>query len=142
MQEHLTWTARDQLEAAGKPAPRRLCEECFQTLHTLEDRQLPCRIKSCTNTVLWNRYQQLEYLKAGRSLEEPPRRLCDVCLARSAKLQEQEKPCRIHGCKNTWTWRVYDQLEALAATPEGQEPTAPNRMCNDCFSFYNSAQGY
>jgi len=135
-----TWSAREQLEAAGKPAPRRLCEECFQTLRTLEDRQLPCRVKGCAHTVLWNRYQQLEYLKAGRTLEEPPRRLCDACLARSAKLQEQEKPCRIHGCKNTWTWRVHDQLEALAATPEGQEPTVPNRMCNDCFAFYNSAK--
>ncbi|MDD4098245.1 MAG: SGNH/GDSL hydrolase family protein [Lentisphaeria bacterium] len=135
-----TWSARDQLETAGKPAPRRLCEECFQTLRHLEDKTLPCRIKGCQGTVVWNRYQQLEYLKSGRSLEEPPHRMCDACLSRSAKLQNQEHPCRIHGCKNTWTWRVQDQLEALATTPEGQEPTVPSRMCHDCFSFYNSAK--
>lgn len=134
------WSAREQLAAGGKPAPRKLCEECFQTLNQLQDQELPCRVRGCEHKVPWNRYQQLEHLKAGRKLESPPTRLCDSCWERSKKLSDKELPCRIQGCKSTWKWRVYEQLEAMAGLAPGVEPKAPSRMCNECFSFYQNAK--
>lgn len=135
-----TWSPRDQVEAAGKPPARRLCDECFQLLNTLADKDMPCRVKGCKKHFVWNRYQQLEHVRAGKSLDNPPHRMCDECFNRLNALQNSEQPCKIHGCKNTWTYSTYEQLEQLRATPEGETPAVPTRMCKDCFDFFNTAK--
>ncbi len=135
-----TWTAREQIASGGKaPAPR-LCDECFNLLKPLKDDYIPCRIKGCTNSVLWTRYQQLEHIRAGKSLDNPPRRMCEDCFKKFSELKDEERPCKINGCKGTWTLTAYEQLEVIRNTPEGQEPVMPQRMCKDCFNFYSNTK--
>ena len=135
-----TWTRRMQQESkSGKP-PYRLCDECFRTMQTLSDRELPCRIKGCDQKVVWTKTQQLEWLKSGKSLDKPPARMCPDCLKKFAELKPIEVPCRIKGCKNTWTYNAYEQLEVLKSTPEGQEPKTPQKMCKSCLDFFNQAK--
>lgn len=163
-----TWTltAREQLELGGKPIPHKLCDECFKKLNSLQDIELKCRIHGCEHTVLWNRFQQLEHILAGKSLDNPPARMCDDCFNIFKNLKPQEHQCRIRGCKNTWTYSTYDQLEQIVkAKNEGitakaekndenagdaenseKEPVAegqvpvPSRMCNECFNFFKNAE--
>ena len=135
-----TWTAREQIASGGKaPAPR-LCDECFNLLKPLKDDYIECRIKGCNNKVLWTRYQQLEHIKSGKSLDNPPRRMCDDCFKKFSELKNEERPCKINGCKGTWTLTAYEQLEVIRSTPEGQEPVMPQRMCKECFDFYANAK--
>lgn len=132
------WTARMQMESTDGKPPRRLCDDCFKIYRDLHDRELPCRIKGCSHVVLWTRMQQLEHLRSGKSLDNPPSRMCPECMKRFNELKPQEVPCRVQGCRNTWTWNAYDQLEALLATPEGQKPEPPKRMCKECMNYLNS----
>jgi hypothetical protein len=135
-----TWTAREQIASGGKPPAPRLCDECFNLLKPLKDDYLPCRIKGCKNHVLWTRYQQLEHIKSGKSLDNPPRRMCDECFKKYNELKDETRPCKINGCKGTWTLTAYEQLEVIRNTPEGQEPVMPQRMCKECFDFYANAK--
>ncbi len=132
-----TWTRRMQMESKDGKPPRRLCNQCFQDLQKLEDKELPCRVKGCTNKVPWNHYQQLEHLRSGKSLDNPPARMCDECMKVYATLKPQEQPCRIKGCGHTWTYSPYEQLVVLKRTPEGKEPEPPKQMCKECFAFFN-----
>lgn len=135
-----TWTKRMQMESKDGKPPRRLCDECFHTLNSLQDRELPCRIKGCTGKISWSRYQQLEWLKSGKKLENPPAWMCNDCHEKSRQMQPVEQPCRMNGCKKTWSYSVYEQLEAIKSAPEGKEPEAPKKMCKDCFDFYSRAK--
>ncbi len=152
-----TWTltAREKLALNGKPIPQRLCNDCYAKLQTLRDREVPCRIKGCSKSWVWSRYQQLEHLVAGKSLDNPPARMCPDCARIYSMLTVKEIPCRIKGCKHTWSWPPFEQLEAILAKqkenpqPEGTEqaqeqkpiePTPPARMCKDCFTFWNAAK--
>ncbi len=134
-----TWTAREQMAANGKVPARRLCDECFQILKTLEDKEVKCRVKGCDHTYVLNRYQQLEQIRAGKTHADA-HRMCDRCFELFKSFTNKEMPCKIHGCKNTWTYSAYEQLENRLATPEGEEPKVPSRMCKDCFTFFNNAK--
>lgn len=134
------WTAREQMASGGKPPAPRLCNDCFKIYRELKDDYLPCRVKGCNNSVLWTKHQQLEHLRAGKSLDAPPARMCEDCFKKFQELKPIEMPCKIHGCKNTWTLSTYEQLEAIRNTPEGQEPVMPSRMCKDCFHFFSTAK--
>lgn len=131
------WTRRMQMESSTPP--RKLCDECFKQLNGLHDLQQPCRIKGCENTWNWNRHLQLEHLRAGHQLQAPPRRLCNACAARISTLKNIDTPCKVHGCKNTWTYSTFEQLESLATAAEGSVPATPARMCKECFAFFNNA---
>jgi hypothetical protein len=134
------WSKRMQMQSGGGKPPRRLCEECFQTLKTLEDRELPCRVKGCDNKLVWNKYLQLEHLHTGKSLDNPPRRMCETCLAAFQGLENIVEPCKVNGCKGTWVYGAFEQLDRLIASKKaGDEAEKPSRMCKDCFDFYNSA---
>ena len=148
-----TWTltAREQLELGDKPAPHKLCDECFQLLNTLSDKEIKCRVHGCEHTWVWNRFQQLEHIRAGKSIDNPPARMCDHCFSIFKDLKPIEQPCRIRGCSNTWTYSPMEQLEQLIkaqneASAKGEDPAAvqppppPSRMCRECFAFFNSAQ--
>ena len=118
-----TWTltAREQAQLGGRPIPHKLCDDCFQKLKSLEDREVKCRVPGCDHTFTWNRFQQLEHLKAGKSLDNPPQRMCDRCFHIFSALVSRELPCRIHDCKNTWTFSSFEQLQQIVkALSEGK----------------------
>ncbi len=149
-----TWTlsAREQLALGDKPAPHKMCDECFKLLNTLSDKELPCRVNGCDHTYTWTRFQQLEHIRSGKSLDNPPRRMCDSCFEIFKDLKPIEQKCRVKGCDKTWTYTTYDQLESIvkarkAAAESGQGdnpaevpvPPPPSRMCKECFDFFNQA---
>lgn len=49
--------------------------------------------------------------------------------------------CKVHGCRNTWTWSDKDQAKAWrdmpGADPQSQ-PDPPHRMCKRCHVFCRS----
>lgn len=116
-----TWTRKMQVESKDGKAPHRLCGECHKIWVTLEDKQLPCRVKGCKNTTPWTRTQQLEWIREGKKIDAPPRRMCKECLEKFNLLKAVEVPCRVTGCKNTWTWTPFDQLEAVVGMPIPRE---------------------
>lgn len=133
------WTREEQLRAGpDAPPPQKFCPDCFRKFQGLQDRQLPCRIKGCTHTWFWPRFQQLEYLAAGKSLDEPPRRLCRGCQDKAASLQPVNLLCRVKGCKGEWSFSPFSQLEHFLN--HGPEEPPQGRMCQDCFKFFNSVQ--
>ena len=165
-----TWTAKMQVESKDKRPPRRLCPECFALWSKLQDQEIPCRVKGCKNTLSWSRVQQLEWIKEGRKVENPPKRMCPSCLEKFNLLKPMEVPCRISGCSHVWTWLPFEQLEAAvnlplpsqkteaaapaaenapvaenapAAEKESQNPFhlhPPKRMCKECFAFFEKAK--
>jgi hypothetical protein len=112
-----TWTltAREQQLLGDSPVPDRMCDECYALLNTLQDKELVCKIRGCGHTIPWNRFQQLEHIRAGKSAEATPSRMCPSCFALSRKLENREVPCRIRGCKHTWTFTVNEQIEQILA---------------------------
>ncbi len=112
-----TWTRRMQMESKDGRPPHRLCDSCFSIWSTLQDRQLPCRVKGCKNEILWTRTSQLEWLRDGKKLENPPRRMCPSCFEKFNLLKPIEVPCRVNGCSHTWIWTPFDQLEAAVNLP-------------------------
>ena len=112
-----TWTltAREQQLLGDAPVPTRMCDECYKILNTLQDKEIKCRIHNCDHKILWTRFHQLEHYRAGKALDSVPSRLCDSCYALFRKLSNREIPCRIKGCKNTWTFTVNEQVEQIAA---------------------------
>ncbi|MFA4945425.1 MAG: SGNH/GDSL hydrolase family protein [Lentisphaeria bacterium] len=133
------WTREEQSRAApAAPPPARFCPDCFRRFQALQDKPMPCRIRGCTHTWAWNRYQQLEWLATGRQLEEPPHRLCHSCLDKAAALQPAEIPCRVRGCKGTWSFSPYAQLEHLLSA-SASDPVMP-RMCPECFKAFHALQ--
>ena len=62
--------------------------------------------------------------------------MCDVCRASFGKLADREVRCRTSGCKNTWTWSRFDQLDACAA--DKAPPKAPSHMCQRCFDLWST----
>lgn len=120
-----TWRARERLLRDPEKPPHRLCADCFEKLRGLQDQAVPCRMKGCTHTWTWNRFQQLEYLLAGKPLDCPPRRMCDRCFAAFQQLQDQVRPCKIRECSGTWVYTAYEQLERrLAAGLMADAPEA------------------
>lgn len=82
--------------------------------------------------------------KKGRRLQEgPPERHCKACAERFAKLAPVELPCKVHGCKKTWTWDRVSQLKAWVAlgTDDVDAPVKPaKRMCQSCRDFCKQAK--
>ena len=151
---HNTWTltAREQLALGDKPVPRKMCDDCYKLLNTLSDKELKCRVNGCEHTFTWTRFQQLEHIKEGKSLDNPPRKMCDSCFGIFKTLKPIEQKCRVKGCDKTWIYSTYEQLESIVkarneAAEKGQGeapaevsvPPPPSRMCKECFDFFNSA---
>ncbi len=135
-----TWTKRMQMESKDGKAPHRLCDECHKIWITLEDKQLPCRVKGCKHTILWGKTQQLEWVRSGKSLDAPPKRMCPECFDKFNLLKPMEVVCRVNGCSHTWTWTPFEQLESIvdqplppkkkAAAPEAAAPAAPEALAS------------
>jgi hypothetical protein len=135
-----SWSAAAQITAAegsmeDPTPPKRLCDECEAQLRSLADQPVQCRVRGCTQTWVWTRWNQLEGLRAAKpgapAKEGAPARMCERCVGRAAALKDEERPCRVRGCKNTWLFSARAQLEAELA---GE--TSPKRMCNACLDKF------
>jgi len=132
------WTAKEQVTStAGRP-PSRLCDTCFRMLRSLHDADVPCRMRHCDKTWQWSKYQQLEHQLAGKPAEHPPRRMCEHCFQTFKALQDTEVPCKVHGCKRTWVFSAYDQLDHTLAN--GPDAPLPSRMCRECYNVFMNAK--
>src|SRR5262249_5899314 len=120
------------------PTPKRLCATCEHDLRSLTDQAVPCRVRGCGQSWTWTRWSQLEALRAARDGVTPsaPARMCESCAARVGKLFDQELPCRVRGCKNSFTFSARAQLEALLAG----EAAPPKRMCASCLEKYSKLE--
>jgi len=135
-----TWSAQAQLAAVEETndsdpqPPKRLCAQCEADLHTLTDHHLPCRVRGCDRSWVWTRWGQLEALRAGKTvdLEHAPARMCERCASSLSEFKDQELPCRVRGCKHTWSFTARAQLEAQLAG----ETAPPRRMCASCLERY------
>ncbi len=133
-----TWTKEEQWQEGADKPPARFCNDCFSKLRQLQDRELPCRVQGCRSSWTWPRFQQLEQLGTGKPLDPPPRRMCRSCLEKTQALKPAELPCRVKGCKGTWSFSPLLQLETLLT--HGPEETLQPRMCPECFKQFNSTQ--
>lgn len=127
------WSAYQQLEhdIRGKDPekpPRRMCQDCAGKLRSLQDKELPCKIRECSRRWQWSAYAQLEYLITGKSLEDVPQRLCKECFDFYRQAQDVQRSCKMKGCNGTWIygkgWQLRDWLK-------GREHP-PSMMCDDC----------
>ena len=79
--------------------------------------------------------------KQKKLQEGPPEKLCQGCSDQIKAFAPQEQPCKVHGCKETWSWDREHQLRAWvhAGRPEDPSATKPlknqRRMCNSCRDF-------
>ena len=129
-----TWSAKRQLQQEGDKPPARMCDDCFRLLKTLEDRDVPCRLRGCEQTWHWNRFQQLDYLRQGKSLDKPPRRMCDDCYQTFKQLNDLQLPCKVDECEQTWNYTAYAQLEHRLQ--HGADAAPPSKMCPTCYKHF------
>jgi hypothetical protein len=91
-------------------------------------------MRGCQGTWQWPRFSQLEYLAAGKTLDNPPKRMCSDCLGIFQNLQDLEMPCKVDDCDRTWMFNRYAQLEHRRMAGDDAEP--PSKMCQQCYSFF------
>lgn len=111
------------------PPPQRFCRECYSFLKRVDDMQVRCRFRGCTNTWTWTRAAQLHAWLCGRSA--PPRRLCEECRRRVRETPPKEMPCAVPGCSGVWTWSPEDQVQAQLL----KRKNAPQKRCAECEQF-------
>ncbi len=128
-----TWTARQQMLHDGDSPPRKMCQQCVETLRQLSPQDVPCRLRGCANTWHWPKSQQLEHVRKGGSVETPPKRLCPACVKALQQLEEREVPCKVEECSGTWTFSPFSQLQHEKLYGEEAEP--PSRMCRQCSDY-------
>jgi hypothetical protein len=147
------WTSTEQIQAFGKPPPKRMCDQC----RTIEDREVRCTVEGCRRTWIWDREAQLKHRtrlsRGGAESRDPtrrkkrrrrsdgggpPRRMCEPCHAKLARLVERDTMCKVHGCTRTVKVERELQLKAWAALrTEDLEVDAPlaKKMCEVCRDF-------
>ena len=143
-----TWTATEQIAAYGQPPPRRECDSCAGT-SAMEAR---CSVEGCRRTWTWHRDAQIKHRSwAKRHGDErgggkqrrrrgdgPPRRKCELCQAKLAKLTERPSVCKVHGCTRPVIIDREGQLRAWAATGSTDldfEAPLAKQMCEVCREF-------
>lgn len=131
------WTAEQQLAWQKDEQPRRLCDSCHRRLKQLRVKNVECKVRGCSETWRWKPFRQLEHEKAGGSLDEPPKRMCENCRQIFNELQDKYLPCKVEECDQTWRFSRYAQLEQLRRY--GPEGPLPQRMCQRCSEFINNA---
>ena len=154
---------RGQSQKTGNATPpRKVCDDCRKAERELADAEVQCRVDGCSRTWTWSRDAQLKHRtwmrrQAGEdgggsddkrkrrrkrkrklSVDEPPRRMCEVCKTKLGKLVEREAGCKVHGCTRTVTIDRESQLRAWVALRTEDleaEGALPKRMCEVCREF-------
>ena len=128
-----SWNRFQQLEhllggkTVDKPA-RKMCDSCYKAFQELQDQQVPCKSKDCSNTWTYTAYEQLEHRLSEGENPPVPERLCPDCFTFCRTAVDQEIPCRNRGCHHTWT---YSRMMQLRMKLKGlQRP--PARTCDSC----------
>ncbi|MBI4510326.1 MAG: hypothetical protein HY698_11885 [Deltaproteobacteria bacterium] len=131
----VTWTKLSQIEAILKhqgdgepPPPRMMCDSCRGKARELSEREVPCRVRGCTNTWTWTGRAQLAAGIEPGSEAAAPSRMCDSCNHAYRALEDTKLPCKVSGCTRSFTWSRWQRLEAQVAGKK--EP--PERMCDEC----------
>gem|GEM_PF-865063 len=91
------------------------------------DTDLRCRIRGCNNVWRFSGEDALRSVALGKSAR--PERMCDECFETFQGLVDKEVPCAREGCKATWSWNRFQQLEALR---QGRGDAVPHGLCRDC----------
>ena len=142
-----TWTAAEQIAAYGQSPPKRECARCASTTAT----DVRCAVEGCKRTWIWSREAQIKHRswakrrgddrrgkKRRRRADGPPRRKCELCQAKLAKLSERPSVCKVHGCTRPVMIDRDAQLRAWASTGssdlESDGPLA-KQMCDVCREF-------
>ena len=143
-----TWTAAEQIAAYGQSPPRRECDRCAGT----SAMEVRCAVEGCRRTWTWSRDAQIKHRswakrhgdergggkKRRRRGDGAPRRKCELCQAKLAKLTERPSVCKVHGCTRPVMIDRDAQLRAWAATGstdlESEAPLA-KQMCEVCREF-------
>lgn len=144
------WTATEQIAAYGQPPPRRECARCASTSAS----DIRCSVDGCRRTWSWSRDAQIKHRswnkrrgeergggggkKRRRRADGPPRRKCEPCQAKLAKLTERPSSCKVHGCTRPVLIDRDVQLRAWAAsgnTDPSFEAALPKQMCEVCREF-------
>ncbi len=150
-----TWTLSkvQQLEAhragEGRP-PARMCAPCQSAWAHIRDLDVPCKRGGCKGTWSYRRGAQLERLAKQRKTARPasaegvppaplappapPSRLCDACGSSLGAFTDRPVPCKHkpEGCKGTWIWTRFAQLQAK---PQGSKSKPPTHVCDACRDF-------
>jgi hypothetical protein len=132
------WTEHDQKRFGRKNPPKRLCSSCYEEQKKLSDISVECKVKGCSNHYVYTPLLQLLDRKAGKPSDYRPRRMCPSCMEKLNEYKPVQVPCKIRGCKKSWEFTPYAQLEYYAE--KGADAPLPHRMCQDCFTVYNAAK--
>ena len=95
----------------------------------------PCRIRGCKNTVRISEEQAM-YGKTHGNVRNDGGKMCDSCWEFFNSCQDKVVPCSKPGCKGTWVWNRYQQLEAHV---KGHD-TPPRGFCDACRSQVKEKQ--
>lgn len=143
------WSAAEQIAAYGQPPPRRECARCASTSAS----EIRCSVDGCRRTWSWGRDAQIKHRswnkrrgderggggkKRRRRADGPPRRKCEPCQAKLAKLTERPSSCKVHGCTRPVLIDRDVQLRAWAAsgnTDPNFDAALPKQMCEVCREF-------
>jgi len=128
--ETWVWPADAQLRAfaAGKPAPKRLCDSCEGRLAALSDQEIPCSVEGCQRKGIFSARDQL-LLGAPEVAVTAPSAMCQACAGVYGKIKDRAVPCAVRACRNKWSWSKDAQIQAYAA---GLPNEAPKRLCESC----------
>ena len=136
---HNTWLWRPEKQLAwqGEELPQKLCDECEKRLGQLKDKEVKCKVSGCNSSWRWKRFSQLVHEKSGKSLDEPPARMCEECYSLYNELEDKDIPCKVEECEETWRFSRFAQLESIKK--HGRETPPPQRMCRRCVDFLRTA---
>ncbi|MCR9166257.1 MAG: hypothetical protein ACE37F_06480 [Nannocystaceae bacterium] len=145
--ETWTWSAAEQIAAYGQAPPKRECARCASTTAT----EVRCSVEGCKRTWSWSRDAQIKHRswakrrgddrrgkKRRRRADGPPRRKCELCQAKLAKLSERPSVCKVHGCTRPVMIDRDAQLRAWASTGStdlDREAPLAKQMCEVCREF-------
>ena len=131
--ETWTWSALDQLRAARrgdsrKGPPRRPCEKCRKILETLQDKPVPCRVKGCKRTWVFDAEAQHQHNIMHGPDSPPPRRMCSECYEFYQKSEDRLVRCQTRGCNGRCLYSRRHQLEDFACGSS----EIPKLFCKKC----------
>lgn len=145
--ETWTWSAAEQIAAYGQAPPKRECARCASTTAT----EVRCSVEGCKRTWSWSRDAQIKHRswakrrgddrrgkKRRPRADGPPRRKCELCQAKLAKLSERPSVCKVHGCTRPVMIDRDAQLRAWASTGStdlDREAPLAKQMCEVCREF-------
>jgi hypothetical protein len=134
-EETWIWSALEQLRSKrrgdsrnGPPTPSKTCEKCRKILETLKDKLVPCRVKGCTRTWVFDAEAQHQHHIMHGPDSPAPKRMCRECYEFYQKSEDRLVRCQVRGCHGRCLYSRRHQLEDFASGTS--EP--PGLLCKKC----------